>query len=112
MTIYGIHAYIISMNWSYYCITLGYNCLMMNIIQQVTDPMPTNLSLIDLAKLLLLLLLSHLIQNTANTVTVTIAIAFNVFITLVMFLYLLTFVSHPFLYYVFSIAQNHAPVNA
>ena len=56
MTIYGIHAYIISMNWSYYCITLGYNCLMMNIIQRVTDPMPTDLSYIVLAKLLLLLL--------------------------------------------------------
>ena len=38
MTIYGIHAYIISMNWSYCRIALGYNCLMMNIIQQVTDP--------------------------------------------------------------------------
>ena len=36
---------------------------MMNIIQQVTDPMPTNLSYIDLAKLLLLLLLLHLLQK-------------------------------------------------
>ena len=35
----------------------------MNIIQQTTDPMPTNLSYIDLAKLLLLLLLLHLLQN-------------------------------------------------
>ena len=46
---------------------------MMNVIQEVTDPMPTNLSYIVFAKLLLLLLLSHLLQNTAITVTVTIA---------------------------------------
>ena len=54
MTIYGIHAYIILMNWSYCHIALGYKCLMTNIIQHVIDPMPTNLSYIDLAKLLLL----------------------------------------------------------
>ena len=35
---------------------------MMNIIQQVTDPMPTNLSYIVLTKLLMLLLLSILLQ--------------------------------------------------
>ena len=35
----------------------------MNTIQQVTDPMPTNLSYIDLAKLLLMLLMLHLLQN-------------------------------------------------
>ena len=75
MTIYGIHAYIISMNWSYCRIALGYNCHMMNIIQQVTDLMPTNLSYIVFAKLLLLMLLSHLLQNTSITVTVTIATA-------------------------------------
>ena len=63
MTIYRIHAYIISMNWSQCRIALGYNCHMMNIIQQVTDPMPTNLSYIVLAKLLLLSLLLHLLQN-------------------------------------------------
>ena len=45
---------------------------MMNIIQQVTDPMPTNLSYIVLAKLLLLSSLLHLLQNTAIIVTVTI----------------------------------------
>ena len=45
---------------------------MMNIIQQVTDPMPTNLSYIVSAKLLLLSSLLHLLQNTAITVTVTI----------------------------------------
>ena len=63
MTIYGIHAYIISMNWSYCRIALGYNCHMMNIIQQVTDPMPTNLSYIVSAKLLVLSSLLHLLQN-------------------------------------------------
>ena len=36
---------------------------MMNIIQQVTDPLPTNLSYIVLAKLLLLSSLLHLLQN-------------------------------------------------
>ena len=57
---------------------------MMNIIQQITDPMPTKLSYIASAKLLLLSLLLHLLQNhsyhcytcykiTAITVTVTIA---------------------------------------
>ena len=44
-------------------IALGYNCLMMNIIQQVTGPMPTNLSYIVLARLLLLSLMLHLLQN-------------------------------------------------
>ena len=39
------------------------NCHMMNIIQQVTDPMPTNLSYIVSAKLLLLSSLLHLLQN-------------------------------------------------
>ena len=63
MTIYGIHAYIIFMNWSKCRIALGYDCHMMNIIQQITDPMPTNLSYIVLAKLLLLSLLLHLLQN-------------------------------------------------
>ena len=63
MTIYEIHAYIIFMNWSWCCIALGYDYHMMNIIQQITDPMPTNLSYIVLAKLLLLLLLSLLLQN-------------------------------------------------
>ena len=63
MTIYGIHAYIIFMNWSQFLIALGYDYHMMNIIQQITDPMPTNLSYIVLAKLLLLLLLIHLLQN-------------------------------------------------
>ena len=48
---------------------------MMNIIQRITDPMPTNFSHIDLAKLLLLLLLLNLLQIIAITVTVTIAIA-------------------------------------
>ena len=38
----------------------SYNCLMMNMIQQVTNPMPTNLSYIVLAELLLQLLLLHL----------------------------------------------------
>ena len=46
---------------------------MMNIIQQVTDPMPMNLSYIVFAKLLLLSSLLHLLQNTAITVTVTVA---------------------------------------
>ena len=45
---------------------------MMNIIQQVTDPMPTNLSYIVSAKLLLLSSLLHLLQNIAITVTVTV----------------------------------------
>ena len=45
---------------------------MMDIIQQVTDPMPTNLSYIVSAKLLLLSPPLHLLQNTAITVTVTI----------------------------------------
>ena len=63
MTIYGIHAYIILTTWSWCRIALGYNCLMMNIIQEVTDPMPTNLSYIVSAKLLLLSSLLHLLQN-------------------------------------------------
>ena len=46
---------------------------MMNIIQQVTDPMPTNLSFIVFAKLLLLSSLLRLLQITAITVTVTVA---------------------------------------
>ena len=46
---------------------------MMNIIQQVTDPMPTNLSYIVSAKLLLLSSLLHLLQITAITITVTVA---------------------------------------
>ena len=63
MTIYGIHAYIILMKWSQCRIALGYNCLMLNIIQQVIDPMHTILSYIVLDKLLLLSLLLHLLQN-------------------------------------------------
>ena len=51
---------------------LGYNCLMINIIQQVTDLMPTNLSYIVSAKLLLLSSLLHLLQITAIIVTVTV----------------------------------------
>ena len=47
---------------------------MMNIIQQVTDPMPTNLYYIVSAKLLLLSSLLHLLQITAITATVTIAV--------------------------------------
>ena len=46
---------------------------MMNIIQQVTNPVPTNLSYIVLAKLLLLSSLLHLLQITAITVTGTVA---------------------------------------
>ena len=30
---FGIHAYIISMNWSWFCVTLGYDCYMMNRIR-------------------------------------------------------------------------------
>ena len=44
------------MNWSKCRIALGYNYHMMNFIQQITNPMPTNL-------LLLLSLLLHLLQN-------------------------------------------------
>ena len=33
MTIYGIHAYITLMNWSQFCVTLCYDCYMMNRIQ-------------------------------------------------------------------------------
>ena len=43
---------------------------MMNIIQQVTDPMPTNLSYIVSAKLLYLSSLLHLLQTIAITVTI------------------------------------------
>src|SRR5215216_5018974 len=80
MTIYGIHAYIIFMNWSYYSIALGYDYYMMNIIQQIADPMPTIFLHIDLAKLLLLLLLLRLLQNycyycTCYKTIVTIALA-------------------------------------
>ena len=57
------------MNWSYTRIALGYNCHMMNIIQQVTDPMPMNLSYIAL--LLVLSSLLHLLQIIAIIVTVT-----------------------------------------
>ena len=46
---------------------------MMNIIQQVTDPMPTNLPYIVLAKLLLLSSRLHLLQTTVITITVTVA---------------------------------------
>ena len=45
---------------------------MMNIIQQVTDPMPTNLSYIDSAKLLLL---SSLLRYKIIVITVTITVA-------------------------------------
>ena len=62
------------MNWSLCHIALGYNYHMMNIIQQVTDPMPTNLSYIVSTKLLLLSSMLHLLQNTAITVTVTVTI--------------------------------------
>ena len=33
MTIFGIHAYITLMNWSQFCVTLGYNFYMMNCIR-------------------------------------------------------------------------------
>src|SRR3954470_22603324 len=33
MTIFGIHAYIKLMNWSYFCVTLCYDCYMMNRIR-------------------------------------------------------------------------------
>ena len=46
---------------------------MMNIVQRVTDPMPTNLSYIVSTKLLLLSSLLHLLQITAINVTVTVA---------------------------------------
>ena len=45
---------------------------MMNIIQRVTDPMPTNLPYIALAKLLLLLLLCYYYNITAITITITV----------------------------------------
>ena len=48
---------------------------MMNIIQQVTDPVPMNLSYIVSAKLLLLSSLLHLLQTIAITVTVNIVVA-------------------------------------
>ena len=47
---------------------------MMNIIQQITNTMPTDLSYIVSAKLLLMVLLSQLLQNATITVTITIAI--------------------------------------
>ena len=39
MTIFGIHAYITLMNWSQFCVTLGYDCYMMNRIRH-NSPSP------------------------------------------------------------------------
>ena len=69
MTIYGIHAYIISMNWSQCRIALGYNCHMMNIIQQVTNQFPTNLFIL----ILLGYYCYHQCYNHYKTATVTFA---------------------------------------
>ena len=73
MTIYGTHAYIILMNWSRCRVTPGYNCLMMNIIQQVTDPMSTNLPLLFLLSYYCYHHCYTCYKITAITVTVTIA---------------------------------------
>ena len=39
MTIFGIHAYITLMNWSQFCVTLCYDCYMMNRIRH-NSPSP------------------------------------------------------------------------
>ena len=39
MTIFGIHAYITLMNWNSFCVTLGYDCYMMNRIRH-NSPLP------------------------------------------------------------------------
>src|SRR3954469_105258 len=39
MTIFGIHAYITLMNWSWFCVTLCYDCYMMNRIRH-NSPSP------------------------------------------------------------------------
>ena len=57
MTIYGIHAYII----------------LMNIIQQVTDPMPTNFSILFLLSYYCYHHCYTCYKITAITITVTIA---------------------------------------
>ena len=49
------------------CIALGFDCYMMNVIQQVTEPMPTNYSI-------LFLLSCYCYKIIAITVTVTIAV--------------------------------------
>ena len=56
---------------------------MMNIIQQVTDPMPTNLSYIVLPALLLLSSLLHLLQITAISVTITVAATTTITIAII-----------------------------
>ena len=63
------------MNWSSFCIALGYDCYMMNIIQQIVDPMPTIFLHIDLAKLLLYCYHCICYKTIAITVTVTIVVA-------------------------------------
>ena len=62
------------MNWSQCRIALGYDCHMMNIIQQITDPMPTNLSYIVSAKFYCYRYCCTCYKITAITVIVAIAI--------------------------------------
>ena len=53
---------------------LGYNCVMMNIIQQVTDPMPTNFSLLFLLSYCYYHHCYTCYKITAITVTVTVVV--------------------------------------
>src|SRR3990170_5697057 len=77
MTIYGIHAYIILMNWSKFCVTLGYNCYMMNIIQHNYHHRSNAYELFTYCSLLSYYrcyYCHNCYKTTAATVTVTITI--------------------------------------
>ena len=66
MTIYEIHAYIILMNLSWFCVTLGYNCCTMNAIRHNYPSLIRCLRafhILIFAKLLSLLLLLQPLQN-------------------------------------------------
>ena len=61
------------MNWSQCCIALGYDCHMMTITQQITDPMPTNLPYIVLPSYHCYHHYCTCYKITTITITVTIA---------------------------------------
>ena len=67
---------------------LGYNCLMMNIIQQVTDPMPTNLFILILLHYYCYHHCYTCYKITAITVTVTIAATVTYHQTIILLCYL------------------------
>ena len=82
MTIYGMHAYIIFMNWSSCRIALDYNCLMMNIIQRV----PIQCLRIYLILFLLSYYCCYCYKIIAITITITVAVA-TIMKTIILFCY-------------------------